>query len=229
MEEGAGIVHFVVQSLSHVWLSVIAWTVACQAPFPPLSPRVCSNSYLLSPWCHPTTSSSVAPFFFHPQSFPASESFPMSQLFASGGQSIGASLSASILLMSTQVWFPLRLTGLICLLSKGLSRVFSSIIVWKHQFFGALLVYGPALITIHNYWKDHSLCIQTFVSKVMSLFFNTLSRFVIAFLLRSNCLLISWLQSPPAVILEPKKRKSVTASTFSPIYLHEVMDQMPWS
>ena len=125
--------------------------------------------------------------------------------------------------MSTQVWFPLRLTGLICLLSKGLSRVFSSIIVWKHQFFGALLVYGPALITIHNYWKDHSLCIQTFVSKVMSLFFNTLSRFVIAFLPRINCLRISWLRSPSEVILEPKKRRSVTASTFSPPICHEVM------
>ena len=100
MEEGAGIVHFVVQSLSHVWLSVIAWTTACQAPCPPLSPRVCSNSYLLSPWCHPTTSSSVASFSFHPQSFPASESLPMSQLFASGGQSIGASASASVLPMN---------------------------------------------------------------------------------------------------------------------------------
>ena len=73
-------------------------------------------------------------------------------------------------------------------------------------------LYSPALTSIHDYWKNHSLTIQTFVGKVISLLFNTLSRFVIAFLSRSRCLLISWLQSPPAVVLEPKKIKSVTAS-----------------
>ena len=85
-----------------------------------------------SPWCHPTTSSSVAPFSFYLQFFPASGSFPTSCLFISGGQSIGASVSASVLPMNIQGWFPLRLTGLIFLLSKRLSRVFSSTTVQKH-------------------------------------------------------------------------------------------------
>ena len=93
-----------------------------------------SNSCPLSQWCHPTMSSSVVPFSC-PQSFPASGSFPMSQLFTSGGQSIGASASASVLPMNIQGWFPLGLTGLISLLSKGLSRIFSSTTVRKHQFF----------------------------------------------------------------------------------------------
>ena len=96
-----------------------------------------SNSCPLSQWCHPTILSSVAPFSSCPQSFPASGSFPMSLLFASGGQSIGASVSAPVLPMNTQGWFPLGLTEWISLLSKGLSRVFSSTIVQKHQFFSA--------------------------------------------------------------------------------------------
>ena len=85
------------------------------------------------------------------------------------------------------------------------------------------LLYGPTLTSVHDYGKNHSLAKQTFVSKVMSLLFNMLSRFVIAFLSRSKCLLISWLQLPSAVILEPKKIKSVTASTFSPSICHEVI------
>ena len=91
--------------------------------YPSLSPGVCSNSCPLSRWCHPTISSSVAPFFSCPQSFPASESFPMSQLFTSGGKSIGASASASVFPMSIQHWFPLRLTALMFLLSKGLKSL----------------------------------------------------------------------------------------------------------
>ena len=104
-------------------------------PSPSLSPRVCSNSGPLSQWCHPTTSSSVVPFSSRLQSFPAS--FPISRLFTSGGQSIGASASASVLPMNIQDWFPSGLTGLISLLSEGLSRVFSSTTVHKHQFFNA--------------------------------------------------------------------------------------------
>ena len=84
-------------------------------------------------------------------------------------------------------------------------------------------LYGPTLTSIHDYWKTIALPISTFVGKVTSLLFNTLSRIVIAFFPRSKCLLISWLQSPSAVILEPKKIKSVTASTFSPSIGHEVM------
>ena len=103
-------------------------------PYLSLSPRVCSNSCPLSQWCHPTISSSVTLFSSCPQSFPASGSFPISRLFASGYQSIGA--SASVLPMNIEGWFPLWLIGLI-LQSKGLSRVFSSTTVWKYQFFGA--------------------------------------------------------------------------------------------
>ena len=101
-------------------------------PCPSLSSRVCSNSCPLSQWCHLTISFSVIPFF----SFPALGSFPMSQLFASGGQSIGASALASILSMNIKGWFPLGLTGFISLLSEGLSRVFSNTTVQKHLFLG---------------------------------------------------------------------------------------------
>ena len=102
-------------------------------PCPSPSPMVCSNSCPLSQWCHPTISSSVVPFFSRLQSFPASESFPMRQLFAWGGQSIGA--SASVLPVNIQDWFPLGWTGCISLQSKELWRVFSNTTVWKHQFF----------------------------------------------------------------------------------------------
>ena len=95
-------------------------------PCPSVCPRVCSNSYPLSQWCHPTTSSSAALFSFCPQSFPASGSFPMSWLFSSDGQSIGASPSASVLPMNILVWFPFGLTGLISLVSKGVYRAFST-------------------------------------------------------------------------------------------------------
>ena len=100
---------------------------------PSLSPRVCSNSYPLSLWCHPTITSSVSPFSSCPQSFPASGSFPMSQFFTSGGWETGASASASVLSMNIQDWFPLGWTGWISLLSNGLSGVFSSTTVRKHQ------------------------------------------------------------------------------------------------
>ena len=100
---------------------------------PPLSPRVCSNSYPLSWWCCLTISFSAALLFFCPQSFPASGSFPMSQFFTSGGQSTGASASASVLPMNIQDWFPLRWIDLISLQPKELSRVFFSITIWKHQ------------------------------------------------------------------------------------------------
>ena len=105
-------------------------------PCPSLHLRVCSNSCLSSQWCHSIISSSAIPFS-HLQSFPASGSFQMSQLFASGRQSIGVSASTSVLPMNTQDWSPLAWTGWISLLSKGLTRVFSNTTVQKHQFFGA--------------------------------------------------------------------------------------------
>ena len=108
-------------------------------PCPSPTPGVHSNPCPLCWWCHPTISSSVVPFCSCPQSFPASGSFPMSQLFTSGGQSIGVSVSTSVLLMNTQDWSPLGWTDWISLQSKGLSRVFSNTTVQKHQFFGTQL------------------------------------------------------------------------------------------
>ena len=112
------------------------WTAAHQASCPSPTPRACSNSCPLSQWCHATISSSVVPFSSCLQSFPASGSFPMSQLFTSGGPSIGVSASASVLPMNIQDWFPLGWSDLISLQSKALSRVFSNTTVQKHQFFG---------------------------------------------------------------------------------------------
>ena len=108
-------------------------------PCPSPSPRVHSNSCPSSQWCHPAISSSVIPFSSCSQSLPASGSFPMSQLFAWGGQNIGVSVSASVPPMNTQDWSPLEWTGWISLQSKGLWRVFSNTTVQKHQFFGAQL------------------------------------------------------------------------------------------
>ena len=108
-------------------------------PCPSLSPRVCANSCILRLWCHPTICSLVISFSSCFQSLPTSGSFLITWLFASGGQSIGVSASASILPMNIQGCFPLGLTGLISLLSKGLSRVFSSTTIWKHEFFGTQL------------------------------------------------------------------------------------------
>ena len=105
-------------------------------PYPTPTPGVYPNSCPLSQWCHPTISSSVIPFSSCPQSFPASGSFQMSQLFTSGGQSIGVSASTSVSPMNTQDWSPLGWTGWISLQSKGLSKVFSNTMVQKHQFFG---------------------------------------------------------------------------------------------
>ena len=108
-------------------------------PCPSPTPRVHPNPCLSSQWCHPTISSPVVPFSSCPQSFPVSGSFQMSQLFTSGGQSIGASASTSVLTMNTEDWSPLELTCWISLQSRGLSRVFSNTTVQKHQFFGAQL------------------------------------------------------------------------------------------
>ena len=165
----------------------------------------------------------MALFSFSPQSFPPNETFPISQLFISDDQNTAASASASVLPTSIQGWFPFRLTDLISLLSKGLSGVFSTTTVQRHQFSTLRLLYGSALTTLRAHGEDHSLdymdlCWHSNVSA-----FQYMSRCVIAFLPRGNCRLISWLWSPSAVILEPKKRKSVTTSTFSPSICHAVM------
>ena len=119
-------------------------------PCPSPTAEVHSDSRPLSQWCHPAISSSVVPFSSCPQSLPASEAFPMSQLFAWGGQSTGVSALASFLPKNTQGWSPLERTGWISLQFKGLSRVFSNTTVQKQQFFGA----QPSS---HDYWKNHSL------------------------------------------------------------------------
>ena len=125
---------FVVQSLNFVWLLWPHRLQQARPPCPSPSPGVSSNSCPLSWWCYPIISSSVIPFSWL-QSFPASGSFPMSQLFASGGQSIGVSALAAVFPMNIQDLFPSELTGLISLKSKGLSRVFSNTTLQKHQFF----------------------------------------------------------------------------------------------
>ena len=165
-------------------------------------------------------SSSVTPFSSCPQSFPVSGSFPMSWFVTSGGQSIEVLTSASVLTMNIQGWFLLVMTGLISLLSKGLSRVFSSTTLWKHQFFSA----KPSLWSNSHIltWLTIALAIGTFVDKVMCLLLNILC--VSAFLSRSKYLLISWLQSLSPVILESKKIKSVTIYIVSPSICHEVSD-----
>ena len=166
----------------------------------------------ISQWCHPTISSSDIPFSSCLQSFPASGSFPISQFFPSGGQSIGVSASASVLPINIQDWFPLGWTGWISLQSEELSSLLQhhsskASIPWCSAFFIV-----TALTSMYDYWKNHNFTRRTFVGKVMSLLLNMLSRLVIAFPPRSKCLLISWLQSSSALILEPQKIKSLTIS-----------------
>ena len=145
--------------LSHPVMSGSLWPHGLQylrLPCPSSSSRSCSNSCPLSRWSHPTVSSSVVPFSSCPQSFPASGSFPMSQFFTSGGQSIGVSSSASVFPMNIQDWFPLGWTSRISLQSKGLSRVFSNTTVQKHQFFGTQLS-SQSNSDIHTWiLKNHS-------------------------------------------------------------------------
>ena len=170
------------------------------------------------------------PFSSCLQSFPASGSFHMSQFFTSGGQSIAVSASTSVFPMNIQDWFPLRLIGLITLQPKGLSRIFSNTIVQKHQFFSAQSSLRSSA-HIHTWLLEKNITLTRwiFVSKVTSLLFNMLSRFFIAFLPRSKRILISWLQSPSAVILEPKKIKSLTAPIVSNLFVMKWWERMSWS
>ena len=143
------------QLLSCVWLFMTPWIAACQASLSITTPGVYSNPSPLSQRCHPAISSSVVPFPSRLQYFPASGSFPMSHFLALGGQSIGASISASVLLMNIQDWFPLGLTGLISLQSKGLSRVFSTPQCKSINSSVLSLLYGPTLTSVYDYWKSH--------------------------------------------------------------------------
>ena len=146
-----------VQLLSRVQLFATPWTAARQASLSitnSRSPPKPMSIESVMPSNHP---SSVVPFSSCPQSFPASGFFQMSQLFTSGGQSIGVSASTSVLPMNTQDWFPLGWTSWISLQSKGLSRVFSNTTGQKHQFFGTQFLHSPTLTSIHHHWKNHSL------------------------------------------------------------------------
>ena len=149
--------YVVVQSPSHVWLFATHGQQHTRLLCPSPSPKVCPSSCPLHRWCHPAISSSDTLFSFCPQSFPASGTFPVSQLFATDDQNTRVSTSASVLPTSIQGWFPLRSTGLMSLLSKGLSRVFSSTTVQRHQFLALCLLYCPALTTVCDHWEDHSL------------------------------------------------------------------------
>ena len=159
-EEGEHVIFCKEESLSSVQ-SLKSCLTLCdpvdrRLPCPSPTPRVYSKSCPLSRWCHPTISSSVVAFFSCLQSCPTSGSFPVSQLFPSGGQRTGVSASASVIPMNIQDWFPLGWTGWISLQSKGLSRVFSKSTVRKHRFFSRQL-YGPSLTSTHDHWKNHSL------------------------------------------------------------------------
>ena len=186
-----------------LWLHELQHT---RPPCPPPAPGVYSNSCPWSCWCHPTILSSVISFSSCLQSFWASGSFPVSQLFTSGGQSIGVSASASVPSMNTQDWFSLGWTGWISLKSKGRRSL------PQHHSSKASVLQCSAFFVVqfsHPYMmtgKTIALTRWTFVDKVMSLFFNMLSRLVIAFLSRGMCLLILWRQSPSALILEPHKK-----------------------
>ena len=130
-------------------------TAADQASLSITKPWVYSNSCPLSRWCHPTISSSVIPLSSHLQSFPASGSFLMSQFFISSGQSIAASASVSVLPMNIHDWSPLGWTGLYLLAVQGTLKSLVQHHSSKHQFSGAQFSYGPTLISIHDYWKNH--------------------------------------------------------------------------
>ena len=207
---------------SHVRLIAAPWTAACQASLS------ITNSWS---WLKLMSIESVMPsnhlilcrpLLLLTSVFPSIWVFSSESVLVSGGQSIGTSASASVLPKNIQDWFPLGLTGLISLQFKGLSSLL------KHHFksisssalsFLIVLLSHPYMTT----GKTRALTRWIFVGKVMSLLFNMLSRLVIAFLPRSKCLLISWLQSPSAVILEPKKIKSVTVSIVSPSICYEGM------
>ena len=211
-----------VWSLSRVWLFATPLIAACQTSasftifrsllkFMSIELVMPSKHLIL---CHA--------LLFLPPIPPSIRVFSTESIFTWGGQNIGVSASTSVLPMNIQDWFPLGWTGWISMQSKGLSRVFSNTTVQKHQFWAQLSFYQLSHLYMTT-GKTIALTRWTFVGKEMSLLLNMLSRLVITFLPRSKCLLISWLQSPSAVILEPKKIKSDTVSTVSPSISYEVM------
>ena len=213
-----------VQSLSRVQLFVTPWTTVCQASLSITNTQSSLKLCPLTGWCHPTISSSVSPFSSHLQSYPASVSFPVSQFlhirwpkYWSFCFSISPSNEYSGLISLRMDWLDLL----------AVQETLKSLL--QHHSSKASILQRSVLFIIqlsHPYMttgKNIALTRQTFVHKVVSLIFNKLSRLVITFLPRSKCLLVSWLQSPSAVILEPKNIMSVTVSIVSPSICHEVM------
>ena len=211
------------QLFSCIWLFATAWTAAHQASLSIPTPRTYSNSCPSSRWCHPIISSSVIPFSSYCQSFPASRSLPRSQFFASGGQRIGVSASASVLPMNIQDWSPLGWTSRMDIVVQGTLKS-----LLQHHSSKTSILQCSAFFIVHlsqpyvTTGKTITLTRQTFVGKVMFLLFNMLSRLFIAFLPRSKCLLVSWLQSPSTVIWSPEI-KSDTVCIVSLSICHEVM------
>ena len=217
------VIHFL-SCVQHLWPPGLQHT---RPPYPSPSPGACSNSCPLSWWCHLTVSYSVIPFFSCLPTFPSIRVFSSESALCIRGPkywrfslSISPSNEYSGLISFRIDWFDV-------LVSKGLSRVFSNTTVQKHQFFGA----QPSLWSnshIHTWLLETTgqtvaLTRWTFVSKLIFLLSKMLYRLVIAFLPRSKHLLVSWLQSPSAVILEPPKIKSVTVSIVFPPICHEMM------
>ena len=194
-----------------------------------LSPRACSNTCPLNQGCHPTILSSVTPFSSFLQSFPASGSFLMSCLFVSGGQvywSFSFSISPSneysgLISFRIDCFDLLAVQGIL----KSLQHHSSKTSILQHSTFFMVQLSYPYMTT----GKTIALTRWTFVSKVMFLLFNMLSKFFIAFLPRSKCLLISWLQSPSAVIWEPTKISLSLFPWFPHLFAVKWWDQMPWS
>ena len=198
------------------------WTVACQASLS-LTISWSLPKFMLIASVMPSSHLSLwSPLFLLPSVSPSIRNFSH-ESSASDDQNTGASASAPVLPMNIQGWCPLRLAGLISLLSKGLLGIFFSTQFKSINSLAFCLLYCPALTATRGHWEDCSpdhtdLCWQDNVSD-----FQHTVQFFITFLPRSNRLLISWLQSPSTVILEPKKRKSVTTSTFPPSICHAVM------
>ena len=216
-----------VQLLSPVWLFATPWTIACQASFPSPTPRVYSNTCPLSQWCHPTISSSAVPFLLPSSIFPSIRVFSSESVllirwpkYWSFGFSISPSNGYSGLISFMMDWLDL-------LAVQGTLKT-----LLQHRSSKASILQCSAFFRVHlshpymTTGKTIALTRWTFVCKVMSLIFNNLLRLVITFLPRSKCLLISWLQSQCAVILEPPKIKSVTVSH---LFAKKWWDQMPWS
>ena len=205
-----------VQSLSFLWLFATTWTAVRKAFLSFINswslPKLVSIESVM-PSNHIIH---CCPLILLISIFPSIRVFTISQFFASGGQSIGASASTSVLAMNIQDWSPLEWTGWISLQSKGLSRVFSNTTVKNINSSVFSFLYSPSLTSIMTTVKTTGLTRWTFIGKIMSLLFNMLSMLVITFLPRSKHLLISWLQSPSAVIFEPQKIKFFTVSIFFP-------------